>query len=71
MANRIQVDAGGPAHTARAKAAAMTKQALDALEGLDQESRVVLLGVQRVHLDTASAKSASSITSSRGANSGV
>ncbi|MFE5588014.1 Tn3 family transposase [Kitasatospora sp. NPDC056531] len=33
-----QVDAGGPAQTARAKAAALTKAALDALEGLDEES---------------------------------
>ncbi|WP_371773114.1 hypothetical protein [Streptomyces sp. NBC_01438] len=33
-----QVDVGGPAQTARAKAAALTKQALDALEGLDEES---------------------------------
>ncbi|MEV6957235.1 Tn3 family transposase [Streptomyces sp. NPDC051183] len=33
-----QVDVGGPAQTARAQAAAMTKQSLDALEGLDEES---------------------------------
>ncbi|MEU0632244.1 Tn3 family transposase, partial [Streptomyces sp. NPDC005989] len=33
-----QVDVGGPAQSARAKAAALTKQALDALEGLDEES---------------------------------
>lgn len=49
----------------------MTRQALDTLEGWGKESSVVLLGVQRGHLDTASAKSASSITSSRGANSGI
>ncbi|MFD8958518.1 Tn3 family transposase [Streptomyces anulatus] len=33
-----QVDVGGPAQSARAKAAALTKQVLDALEGLDEES---------------------------------
>ncbi|MGW1991352.1 Tn3 family transposase [Embleya sp. NPDC001921] len=33
-----QVDAGGPAQTARAKAAALTKQALDAVEGLEAEA---------------------------------
>ncbi|MBM7443126.1 hypothetical protein [Streptomyces sp. HB132] len=33
-----QVDVGGPAQTSRAQAAAMTKQSLDALEGLDEES---------------------------------
>ncbi|MFB7512990.1 Tn3 family transposase [Streptomyces sp. NPDC056144] len=33
-----QVDVGGPAQTARAKAAALTQRALDALEGLDEES---------------------------------
>lgn len=32
------VDKEGPAQTARARAAALTKQALDALEGLDEES---------------------------------
>ncbi|MEU6406528.1 DUF4158 domain-containing protein [Streptomyces sp. NPDC046985] len=33
-----QVDKEGPAQTARSKAAALTKDALDALEGLDEES---------------------------------
>ncbi|WP_331720547.1 Tn3 family transposase (plasmid) [Streptomyces sp. NBC_00161] len=33
-----QVDVGGPAQSARAKAAALTKQALDAIEGLEEDS---------------------------------